>query len=46
MELILKLPRDSSFIESCKSRLHELEASLHQQSAWKAVVLVFDTDPL
>jgi primosomal protein N' (replication factor Y) len=46
MELILKLPRDSSFIESCKSRLHELEAAMHQQPAWKAVVVVFDTDPL
>lgn len=46
MEILLKLPRDASLINRCKSRIHELIAELHQQKAFRSVVMIADVDPL
>jgi primosomal protein N' (replication factor Y) len=44
MELLLKLPRDSSMISKCKSNLQKQIASLHAEKKFRALIIVPDVD--
>lgn len=44
MELLLKLPRNTQFINQCKKDLLEQSAILHQQKDFKAVGITVDVD--
>ncbi|MGV3527484.1 MAG: replication restart helicase PriA [Flavisolibacter sp.] len=45
MELMLKLPRDSHFLQKCKKDIFKNVAALHQQDEFKRVIIVPDVDP-
>jgi primosomal protein N' (replication factor Y) len=46
MELLLKLPKDSAFINRTKSFIREQIAVLQQQKAFRPVVIIIDVDPV
>jgi primosomal protein N' (replication factor Y) len=46
MELLIKLPRDTRMLAECKKSLSDAEASMHQAQRLKAVIVIFDVDPL
>lgn len=46
MELLLKLPRDSRQLQSCKQDILDQYARLHQDKSFRSVVLVGDVDPV
>jgi primosomal protein N' (replication factor Y) (superfamily II helicase) len=46
MELLIKLPKDASILQHCKDQINLLTAHLHQQPAYKSVVVTPDIDPL
>lgn len=46
MELLIKLPRDARILAECKKNLADAEASMHQVPQLKAVIVIFDVDPL
>ena len=45
MELLLKLPKDSAFINRAKSLIRQQIAVLQQQKAFRPVVIILDVDP-
>lgn len=46
MELMIKLPREASIINHCKSRVFDEIAKLHNDKRFRAVVVVPDVDPV
>ncbi len=44
MELLLKLPRDTKFINQCKQDILQQVAVLHNEKSFKSVVIVPDVD--
>jgi primosomal protein N' (replication factor Y) len=46
MELIIKLPRDSKFITSCKKAISQIQSSMHQKEKLKNTFVILDVDPL
>lgn len=46
MELLLKLPKDRSIIASCKKKILEQTALLHQDKKFKSVIVIPDVDKL
>jgi primosomal protein N' (replication factor Y) len=46
MELMLKLPKDSSTINRCKQLIREEMLNLHAQKKFRSVVVIPDVDPV
>ena len=46
MELLLKIPKDSNFIASCKTAIQEQIAILHNEKQFRSVVVICDVDPM
>jgi primosomal protein N' (replication factor Y) len=46
MELLLKLPKDKSFLAQCKKDMLEQVAVLHTEKRFRSVVVVPDVDVL
>lgn len=46
MELLLKLPKDSALIISCKHNIHDAIVSMHQQKGYATVAVVPDVDAI
>ncbi len=46
MEIMIKLPRDAGLIHRCKTRIHDLIATLHQDKRFRSVVVIPDVDPV
>jgi primosomal protein N' (replication factor Y) (superfamily II helicase) len=46
MELMFKLPKDSSVINSCKQQITEAAAILHQQKQFRLVTIIADVDAI
>jgi len=46
MELLLKLPKDSSLIASCKKAVQEQMAILHNDKKFRSVVMIPDVDAM
>ena len=46
MEMLLKLPRDTAFINRCKVDLHNQVALLHNEKSFKSVTVIADVDAL
>ena len=46
MELLIKLPKDSSLITACKAAVHEQIGILHSEKKFRSVVMVPDVDAI
>lgn len=44
MEILLKLPKDGKLINTCKKRIQETTATMHQHQSFKSVVVIADVD--